>query len=89
MRASSVLCISGLGYESQLGQRIHNPSHGGRAHLLGGCQITQSYRPPEDNHGEGGQSRGIETALRVFSAQLPEQVNGRGMDFIGNYLRVL
>ena len=88
MCASRITCISGFGYESQFSQRIHNPSHGGRAHLFGGGQIAQSHWSPEDDDGERGKPRRIETALRVFPAQLAEQVNGRGMDFIGNDLGV-
>ena len=60
----------------QLGNR-------GWTHLLGPGEITESDRTAEDDDGEGGELRGGETGGVVLAAEAPEEVEGGGVEAVG------
>lgn len=74
--------------EALLFEGVDDPRHGGRTNLLGGGEVAQGDGACEDDDGESGQARSIEAAAFVLSAEFSQQVDGRGVELVGNILRV-
>lgn len=87
-RVAAVCSALGPGDKGLLRERIDNPGHCGRTNLLGGGEIAQRQRTCEDDDGQGRQARRVEAAAGVFAAELAKEMNGGGVDLIGNFLRV-
>ena len=86
--AAEVDCIWLLDDETLLLEGVDDAGHGGRANLLGACEIAQGDGTGEDDDGEGGEARGVEAGGIVFAAELAEQVDGEGVDLICDLLRL-
>ncbi len=61
--------------------------HGGRPYLLGRGEVAHPHGAGEDDHGQGGQSRGRQPARLVVDTESAEQVDGGRVEPIGDIER--
>jgi len=59
-------------------------AHGGWADLLGIGKFAKRSGATEDQDGESGELGGTDAAFAVADAKPPEQVNGGGVEFVGD-----
>lgn len=84
--AAAVVCVLLLCDEALLFEGVDDSRHGGRADLLGGGEIAQGDGASEDDDGQGGQPWGVEAGAFVFFAESPQQVDGGGVEMVGDIL---
>ncbi len=75
--------------QTLLFERIDDARHRGWADLFGSGEIAESHRAGEDDDRESGETRRVQAAAFVFAAQLPQEMNGDGMEFVGDSLRIV
>jgi len=88
MRSAAIQFIPASSHEPLLFQSVHDPRHGGWTNLLGRSETAKGQRAGKDNHGQGRQSGSIQATRRVFPAKLAQEVDGFGVNLIGNDLRI-
>lgn len=59
-------------------------AHRGRAHLLGVGEFAERFGAAEDEDGECGELGGADVALAVADAQAAKQVDGCGVELVGD-----
>lgn len=85
---SSVPRIALALHQTDLLQTRHNTGHRWRLYLLGARELAERERPAEDNNGEGRKARRGNSAGVVLLAQPPQQMNRRGMELVGEGVRL-
>jgi hypothetical protein len=74
----------GLALDEALRLELDDQLGDGRGpHLLGARELAQGERAAEDDHGEGGELRGGEAGGIVLAAEASEEMDGGGMEAIG------
>jgi hypothetical protein len=63
-------------------ERLHDPRHRRRPHLLGGRELTGRPRPAEDEHGQRRQLRRRDARRRILAADMAERVDGRRVEAV-------
>ena len=84
VRAAGVPGVAGNGDETVALESGDDAAHGGRLDLLGGGQLAQRFGPGEDQHRERRQLRWTHAAGRVVPANAAQEVNGSGVQPVGD-----
>ena len=67
---------------------IDDAGHSGWADLLSRGEVAQGDGPSEDDDGKGREAWGVEAAALILFAELSQQVDGSGVELVGDILRV-
>lgn len=82
--AAGVVRVGGNRNQVAASQPGHNAAHGGWLDLLGGGQFPQSFRSSENQHGERRKAGRPFASGYILLAQTTQQVDGGGMQPVGN-----
>jgi len=82
--AAGIVSISCYFHQPAALQAGHYAAHGGGLHLLGGSQFAERFGTTENQHRERRQPSWTLTGNRILIPDPPEQVNGGGMQPVGN-----
>ena len=78
--SSRCLVTSPLSFEG-----VDDAGHGWWPHLLGGGEVAETEWSAEDDDRQRGKPRGIEAAAFVFAAEFAEEMDGGGMELVGEF----
>jgi hypothetical protein len=86
--AAAVVCILLFEDEALFFEGVDDACHGGRANLLGCCEVAEADVASEDDDGEGGETWSVEARAFVFFAEFSQQVDGGGVKLVGDIFRI-